>query len=1010
MENRGGNSGLYRKYCKPKLADLMESLSLDHEYTKAEGDYLYYNRDKKEAKVLDLLGGFGVTFLGHNNQELKKEMALALDSNTPMAAQTSVRGAAAVLAEKINSLIPSKGKYLVNLTNSGAESVEAVLKHAYKAHFDLIRRKYEKITRELNDFYYRVEDSRMEVVLPESAKSKDLEKFKDDVDEYNLAQFELFQKSPVVCAFKGSFHGKTTAPLKVTFNKTYREGFEGLSSIKTFFIDTDKPERLAECVAGNCIEFLVPGLKGNKVELRAEKITKVIAMIFEVILGEGGIRAIPDQTLETLADLHARTGVPFIVDEIQTGCGRTGGFLAFPQTPLKKIEPEYITISKALGGGLVKIGAALIHEKVYDPDFGLLHTSTFAEDELSCKIAVKALEILSRDNGKVMKEAARKGGYFLDRLYYMRKKFPHIIKEVRGKGLMIAIEFTNVAGHSSFFRYAGRQGFLSLLVSSYLLNRHDIRTFAPLSTMMKGNPGRVKAAIIRIQPSAFIKREEIDRAISALEEAARIIDANNEYCMVSHLIGEDPGRDALENPEKFAADIPAGGDNRSFDARTGFIMHPTSLEYLVDYYFPSFNKYKWDPEKMTHWWNGISRFLEPDFLRTDYIVSGGFTVQNNMIAVPYLPEYLAEAVYNIRVTRSPERDMRLKLQEIQDKIQDAVTIAKELGDDNIPTSIVGLGAYTSIVTGNGTSVNDYEVPVTTGNGFTTALMLMGIKKAAVDMKVDMENTKAAVVGGAGNIGAVIASLLCMECKNVKLIGRPEGGIDRLKDARLQCLKDILEMIQSELAEGTDLKGTKLRGLSKKIYVDVISPLLDKVVADSGISRLVGCLKNGDKMDGDAGYSLDVEINRFYGSKDNPFIGVATGLDALKDCEIVAVATNSPNKKMISPKTVKKGAIICCASVPSNLSEAFKDHMDEFFVFDGGFARMPEGTDINLPGMPGRNQTYGCLAETLLLGFDGRNHSFAKGALTAGQVYATMELAAQYGFGLGDFKLGDKLKK
>jgi acetylornithine/succinyldiaminopimelate/putrescine aminotransferase len=424
MGNKGGHSGLFGEYCKPKLADLMECLSLDYEYTKAEGDYLYYKKDKNEARVLDLLGGFGVTILGHNNQELKKEMAKAIDADTPMAAQTSVRGAAAVLAEKINSLIPSKGKYYVNLTNSGAESVEAVLKHSYKAHFDMIRRKYEKITRELNDFYYRVEDSRMYVVLPESAKSKDLEKFKDDVDEYNLSQFESFQNSPVVCAFKGSFHGKTTAPLKVTFNKTYREGFEGLSSIKTFFMDIDRPERLAECASGNSIEFLVPWLKGNKVELRAEKMTKVIAMIFEVILGEGGIRAIPVQTLETLAAIHEQTGVPFIVDEIQTGCGRTGEFLAYPQTPLKKIEPEYITISKALGGGLVKTGAALIHEKVYDPDFGLLHTSTFAEDELSCKIAIKVLEMLSRDNGKVMKEAGRKGAYFLDKLESLKNSSP----------------------------------------------------------------------------------------------------------------------------------------------------------------------------------------------------------------------------------------------------------------------------------------------------------------------------------------------------------------------------------------------------------------------------------------------------------------------------------------------------------------------------------------------------------------------------------------------------------
>ena len=78
-----------------------------------------------------------------------------------------------------------------------------------------------------------------------------------------------------------------------------------------------------------------------------------------------------------------------------------------------------------------------------------------------------------------------------------------------------------------------------------------------------------------------------------------------------------------------------------------------------------------------------------------------------------------------------ERDGRIiYVQEVQDKVQDAVTTAKELGDDHIPTSVVGLGAYTSIVTDRGTSVNDYEIPITTGNAYTAGLLVQGILKAA----------------------------------------------------------------------------------------------------------------------------------------------------------------------------------------------------------------------------------------------------------------------------------------
>ena len=96
---------------------------------------------------------------------------------------------------------------------------------------------------------------------------------------------------------------------------------------------------------------------------------------------------------------------------------------------------------------------------------------------------------------------------------------------------------------------------------------------------------------------------------------------------------------------------------------------------------------------------------------------------------------------------------------MRDKVQDAVNVARELGDDNIPVSIVGLGAYTSIITQNAQTINDYEIPVTTGNAYTVGLTIQGILSAAQQQGLEMNQAKVAVVGAAGNIGLVIAQIL-----------------------------------------------------------------------------------------------------------------------------------------------------------------------------------------------------------------------------------------------------------
>jgi acetylornithine/succinyldiaminopimelate/putrescine aminotransferase/predicted amino acid dehydrogenase len=979
----------YGEYCKPKLADLLTAIKLDVEFTSAQGNYL---STKDGRRVLDFIGGFGATILGHNHSELVEEAVTALRQGIPVHAQSSLRGESARLAVLLNQCTPPGHEYFVHFTNSGGESVEAAIKHAYKVQFDKIRREYERISRALNEFYHSLVRGGLDVELPN--KCKDLTDFRDNLDEYNLGQFEAFQNNPVMIALKGSFHGKTSSALKVTFNKSYREAYEGLSAIRSAFINADRPERMEELVAEHVSVFYYPVLTGRQVTLRPIKITRVIAFICEILQGEGGMRPVPLRTLQYLAEVRQRVKVPFILDEIQTGCGRLGSVFAYTQTPLTQDAPDYIVVSKALGGGLVKIGAALIRKDIYDQDFGILHTSTFAEDEFSSRVAIKTLQILTRHDGELLRQVQDKGEYLLRELASLQARYPHIIKEVRGAGLMIGVEFTPLDDHSPFFRSSGKQGVLSLLVASYLLEYHNIRLLAPMSTMLKGNPGKQRLSILRIQPSLTITHEEITLLVNALAEVLEIIARNNEYCLIAHLAGSHVPEMVRRSPEHMEVGWPIVTEHRHIDARAGFIIHPTTVDHLIEYYFPSFTRYPPIKDGLVTWWNRIARFLEPIHVRSTLVSSSDFVVENNLVFVPYLPDYMVG-------TTTP-----YLVQEIRDKIQDAVTLAKELGDDNIPVSMVGLGAYTSIVTRNAELINDYEVPVTTGNTYTTALTICGIIHAAKLRGIVLRHATVAVVGASGNIGSVVSQILAARVGRLKLVGRP--GKDhrlRLKFVRELCWRELLRVSRPNTEELDGFTYTPTGDLLSQV-TNIIEKYREQFVQQSpSLFRM----PDDTPLSKDTGSQFEKALDGLQLSPEEyPQIEIAIGLESLSDCDVIVVATNSPDPNLILPNMVKPGALVCCSSIPSNLSIRFEENMNRNLAFDGGLAQLPDDSRIDFVGMPGGRLAYGCLAETLLLAFDGRNSSFSKGAITSEQVYEILKMAETYGFSLGDLKLNDRM--
>lgn len=264
-----------------------------------------------------------------------------------------------------------------------------------------------------------------------------------------------------------SFHGKTLGSLSATGRDLFRQPFKPL------------------------LEGFVHVPFNNVAALEQAIDHDTAAVILEPIQGEGGIIVPDDDYLPTVRELCDKFETVLIIDEVQTGLGRTGRMFA---TEHYGVVPDIVTTAKALGGGVMPIGAftarPYLWEKYITSPF--LHTSTFGGNPLACAAAIAAIQVIREE--KLAERACDSGTYFLNELKKLQSSFPDVIVEVRGKGLMIGIELAK----------EGAGGFLmSELVTNGILAAYTLN-----------NP-----KVIRIEPPLVITKEQIDYALKVLRTA-----------------------------------------------------------------------------------------------------------------------------------------------------------------------------------------------------------------------------------------------------------------------------------------------------------------------------------------------------------------------------------------------------------------------------------------------------------------------------------------------------------
>ena len=222
--------------------------------------------------------------------------------------------------------------------------------------------------------------------------------------------------------------------------------------------------------------------------------SETAAVILEPIQGENGIRIPPDDYLPAARRICDAHGALLILDEVQTGLGRTGTLFACEHSG---VAPDIMTLAKALGGGVVPIGATMGTPAVWAKIFAdnpYLHTSTFGGNEMACAAAIAALKIITEDN--LSAESARKGAKLLSGLREIQTRYPDLLEEARGRGLMIGVEFADADIGKLAIGALVKNG----VVAAYTLNN---------------------AKVMRFEPPLIITDEQIDRVLVAFDAALR---------------------------------------------------------------------------------------------------------------------------------------------------------------------------------------------------------------------------------------------------------------------------------------------------------------------------------------------------------------------------------------------------------------------------------------------------------------------------------------------------------
>ena len=300
-------------------------------------------------------------------------------------------------------------------------------------------------------------------------------------------------KKPKIVYAENSFHGKTKGVLSITDGQLYRGEFKLVdNSVRVPFGDIEAIENA----------------------FRADPQIGVI--VLETVQGGGGIIQADEAFWKKLRQLCDQYGVLWVADEVQCGLGRTGKFYAFEHYG---VIPDVTALAKSLGGGKAAMGAMIATRDVYMKAYGtpktaMIHAmATFGGIGEACITSIEALNVLYDE--RLIDNSAEVGDYLLERLHALQARYPSLLKEVRGRGMMIGLEFHDFSKTMPLVLRPllsvlddKLKGSLPGFIGSHLLRDHGV-----LVAFTEYNRN-----VIRLEPPLICERAHVDDFIAALDE------------------------------------------------------------------------------------------------------------------------------------------------------------------------------------------------------------------------------------------------------------------------------------------------------------------------------------------------------------------------------------------------------------------------------------------------------------------------------------------------------------
>jgi acetylornithine/succinyldiaminopimelate/putrescine aminotransferase/predicted amino acid dehydrogenase len=546
-----------------------------------------------------------------------------------------------------------------------------------------------------------------------------------------------------ILSTRNSFHGLTLAGMSATDTEFFQRGFGAP----------------------------VPGFElvpfGDLAALQAALAARpdfFAAFMLEIIQGESGIRVAPPGYLAAARDLCRRYGTLLIVDEVQTGLGRTGTLFA---CEAEGVTPDILALAKALGGGLMPIGACLYTRDAYTEQFDLRHGSTFAGNTLACRAALATIRELTKDDRRLVRHVAAIGTRLLEQLREVQNEYPALVKEIRGRGLMLGVEIDLgqlARRRNSMLATLQDQGLLLYAAISYLLNVERIRVA----------PSFTHGTVVRIEPPLIADAALCDHLIGALRQLLDALQRGDAGQLLGHLMG----RSGANAPPRFGTPEPDARARPALVARTSgkrtrfaFIAHLLSVDDFRRF-DPSLEPF--DDAELTTLKARVTDFMKLCPINELTVQSAdGRVAEGELIVLPQVPADL----------------LALPQDEAVDVVQSAVDLGVERGAE-----VIGLAGFSSIVTFGGLALHAREgVRVTSGNSYTTWSAMRAVEAACVEHGVSLAGATVAIVGATGAIGHALSLLYAERAAKLILIGNPraaETNIGRLQLVAEDCKRHV----------------------------------------------------------------------------------------------------------------------------------------------------------------------------------------------------------------------------